>query len=210
MLGDWDQIMSVPQRLTLGEDERLRIEPVASMASLRGAPTTVTETVIPVGRDLLLDVEGDVLELELEIDPQSCRHVELSVLRSADGEERTAISFFNQRRGDGSRVDDEQQDEAIVLDATRSSLSDAVTARPPETALVDRGGENLRLRVFIDRSVVEVFVNGRQYLAGRAYPTREDSVGVSLRSFGGEATLAGLSAWQLTPIWPTESRRIEP
>ena len=39
-----------------------------------------------------------------------------------------------------------------------------------------REGEPLRLRVFIDKSVVEVFANGRQCLALRVYPGREDSV----------------------------------
>jgi sucrose-6-phosphate hydrolase SacC (GH32 family) len=33
-----------------------------------------------------------------------------------------------------------------------------------------------QLRVFVDRSVVEVFVNGKQCVALRVYPGRNDSV----------------------------------
>ena len=40
--------------------------------------------------------------------------------------------------------------------------------------------ELLELRVFIDRSVIEVFANDRQCLTVRVYPGREDSRGVSL------------------------------
>jgi beta-fructofuranosidase len=73
-----------------------------------------------------------------------------------------------------------------------------VVSRPPETAPVwIPEGEPVRLHVFIDRSVVEVFVNGRQCLGVRVYPGREDSVGVSLRSIGRDAMLKSLEAWQM-------------
>ena len=63
------------------------------------------------------------------------------------------------------------------------------------------GNEPLELRVFLDRSVVEVFVNGRQCVAVRVYPGREDSLGVSLRSQGTDATLNSLDAWQMKSIY---------
>ena len=61
--------------------------------------------------------------------------------------------------------------------------------------------EPLRLRVFVDRSAVEVFANGRQALAVRVYPEREDSVGVSLRSQGAPSTVRSLKAWTLEALW---------
>jgi beta-fructofuranosidase len=77
-----------------------------------------------------------------------------------------------------------------------------VLSRAPETAPVGIGAkEPLRLRIFIDRSVVEVFVNGRQCVAMRVYPGREDSVGVSLRSWGRDALLKSLDAWQMKNIY---------
>jgi beta-fructofuranosidase len=56
-------------------------------------------------------------------------------------------------------------------------------------------GELLRLRVFIDRSVVEVFANGRQCLTLRTYPSREDSTGVSVFARGNEGKLVSLNAY---------------
>ena len=55
--------------------------------------------------------------------------------------------------------------------------------------------------MFVDRSVVEVFVNGRQCLAERVYPERGDSLGVSLRAQGAPAVLESLDAWQLDSIY---------
>jgi beta-fructofuranosidase len=56
--------------------------------------------------------------------------------------------------------------------------------------------------VFVDRSIVEVFANGRQCLTVRAYPEREDSRGVSAFARGGQAQLVSLRAWQMESIWP--------
>ena len=50
-------------------------------------------------------------------------------------------------------------------------------------------------------AAVEVFVNGRQCVAVRVYPGRADSVGVSLRSQGSDATLRSLDAWQMKSIY---------
>ena len=90
----------------------------------------------------------------------------------------------------------------ISLDNTRSSVLPDVRTRPPETAQValDKG-ELLNLRVFIDKTIVEVFVNGRQCVALRVYPGRADSVGVSLRAQGREAVLKSLDAWQMKSIY---------
>ena len=66
-------------------------------------------------------------------------------------------------------------------------------------------GETLKLRVFIDKSVVEVFANGRQCLAVRVYPGREDSTGVSLRAQGAVAALSALDVWQMRSIYDEEA-----
>jgi len=60
--------------------------------------------------------------------------------------------------------------------------------------------EPLNPRVFIDKRVVEVFVNGRQCVALRVYPGRKDSVGISFRTQGQEAQLRSLDARQMKNI----------
>jgi beta-fructofuranosidase len=90
----------------------------------------------------------------------------------------------------------------ISIDNSRSSILPDARSRPPETAQIVMGkNEPLKLRVFIDKSVVEVFVNDKQCVALRVYPGREDSVGVSLRAQGREAQLKSLDAWQMENIY---------
>jgi len=198
----WNHIMSLVRVLTLRADNTLGIEPVPALESLRYDYKHVGETLLPANQEIVLDgIEGNAMELAAEIDPQAAREVSLYVLCSPGKEEYTSISFYKHghmlvnRNGRGYRQD------AIAIDVSRSSLHPDVFARPPEVApfeLVD--GEPLRLRIFIDKSVVEVFANGRQCLALRVYPERKDSVSVSIRAQGSDAMLRSLNAWQMKSI----------
>ena len=145
-------------------------------------------------------IRGNTLELEAEIDPQMSRWVQLNVLRSPQAEEQTSITFYNFDRKLSIWYDTKA---VVCLDGSRSSSLPDVWLRPPERAVLERGGELIKLRVFIDRSVIEVYANGRLYLAMRVYPGRKDSVGVSLRAQGQDAVLKRLDAWQMLSIWPT-------
>lgn len=90
----------------------------------------------------------------------------------------------------------------ITIESSYSSLHPDVRPRGPETAsFIMTPDENLKLRVFIDKSVVEVFVNGKQCVAARVYPSREDAVGVSIRSQGQNSDLKLLEAWQMKSIY---------
>jgi beta-fructofuranosidase len=212
----WNQIMTLPRRLTLlGEDklgrDALAVEPAGDLESLRADHQHVDETTLPANQEVVLDgIRGDAIEIVAEIDTNDAPMVELNVLRSRGKEEFTRIAFY---RGRGYRDwerytawDREKlhaaTDSLITIDSSYSSLLSDVLSRAPETGPVFLDpDEPLRLRIFVDRSVVEVFVNGKQCVAMRVYPGREDSVGVSLRAQGRDAVLKSLDAWQMQSIY---------
>lgn len=204
----WNQIMSLPRRLTLIGRDELGIEPAGDIASLRGAHQRIAPQALPANREVVLEtVRGNAMEIAAEIEPQNAAMVELNVLRSPGREEYTRIAFFKGRgyrdwaRHAGWDWDQVQAatDSLVTVDTSFSSQLPDVLSRAPETAPIHlRPGEPLKLRVFIDRSVVEVFVNGRQCVALRVYPGRADSLGVSLRAQGQDAALIALDAWQLS------------
>ena len=198
----WNQIMTLPRRLTLIGKDQLGIEPAGDIASLRGANTHVDALTLPANEELVLEgVQGNAMELAAEIDPKGAQMVELNVLRSANAEEVTRITFLRER-GYRNRARRTPPQGVLVLDNTRSSILPDARSRPPEMAQIAmEKGEPLELRVFIDRSVVEVFVNGKQCVALRVYPGREDSLGVSLRAQGQDAQLRSLDAWQMENIY---------
>ena len=200
--GDQFEVMSLPQRLTLGDDRRLRMQPVEAVKTLRGEHQHLEELRIPANRELVLDkIQGNVMELNVEIDPGQSHLIRLNILRSPNSEEKTSIVFYNYDPKLSYWLFDSPDE--VVLDAAQSSTLPDVWPRSPEKATIRRkDGEALKLRIFIDRSLVEVFVNERQYLAARVYPGRADSLGVSVSAQGHEALLKKLDAWQMKSIWP--------
>ena len=136
------------------------------------------------------------------LDPHDAPMVELNVLRSPAKEEFTRIAFFK-NRGQVERVlGTGRHFSLITIDTSYASVAADVVSRAPETAPVNiEPDEPVELRVFVDHSVVEVFVNNKQCVAVRVYPERADSVGVSMRAQGADALLKSLDAWKMRSIW---------
>lgn len=213
-LGVKGGVLSLPRRLSLnelstgngqgwGENKDINplcIEPIEELKALRFDPVKVENVTLPAnGETVLTGVRGRAMELDVVMDPRQARDVGLRVLRSPNGEEQTAITLSMHAWawpwGSNKRE--------LMIDVSQASLSPEVASRTPEIGpLYLKDGELLRLRVFIDRSIVEVFANGRQCLTLRAYPTREDSSGVSVFARGSEASLVSLTAYQMKSVWP--------
>ena len=212
--GEWDQIMTLPRRLTLEGKEDLKVEPAGDIESLRYDRQEVKSMKLPANKEVVLkNIKGNAMELNLEVDPAMAPMIELNVLRSPGREEFTRIAFFRGRGFNAVRqglIDPPPagvspwnfNSSLISIESSYASLHPDVNPRAPETApiLIDQN-EPLRVRVFIDKSVVEVFVNGKQALAVRVYPSRNDSVGVSLKAQGKDSELKLLEAWQMKSIY---------
>ncbi len=207
----WNQIMTLPRRLTLapeGQVDELRIEPAGEVESLRRARQDVGPMTLPANEEVVLEeIRGNAMEIAATIDPGEASMIELNVLRSAGAEEFTRIMFYKNRgyrHREYGRMSRQARlvSSVISIDNSRSSILPGALSRPPETAQFYLArDEPLELRVFLDKSVVEVFANGRQCVALRVYPGRKDSVGVSLRAQGREAKLRSLEAWQMENIY---------
>ena len=67
-------------------------------------------------------------------------------------------------------------------------------------------GEDLTLRIFIDKNMIEVFANDRQAAVGW-HDYKPKDLHVSLFSKGGDLKVKNVSAWQMTSIYTTANRR---
>ena len=104
--------------------------------------------------------------------------------RSPRGAEETLIVYDRRAR-------------TLALDTTRSSRSRAAVKDVRSAPLRLARGQTLRLRIFVDASVVEVFANGHTCLTGRVYPTGADSRHAALFAEGGAVRARRLEAWDL-------------
>jgi len=198
----WNQIMTLPRRLTLIAKDELGMEPTGDIESLRYDHQHINTMTLPANQEVVLpNIKGNAMELIAKIDPKSAPMVEMNVLCSPNKEEYTRIVFFKNRGYRNRAYESGRQESLITIDSSYSSVLSDVRSRAPETAPVFIGDEPLKLHVFIDKSVVEVFVNGKQCVAMRVYPGRENSIGVSLRSQGQDSELKSLDAWQMKNIY---------
>jgi len=212
LLSGWAGVLTLPRVLSLAGDGKMLIEPAAELEMLRSDHRRHEKLQIAADSDLVLDdVSGDCLELSLEVDLAGAREFGVKVRCSPDGEEQTSIVY-------------DPAAKSLTVDTTRSTLSQDVVQPWPlpimafftdEPLAFGRkdvriqvapfevpAGEPLRLRLFLDRSMLEVFANKRQCVTQRIYPSRNDSVQVRLFSRGGGAMVRSLDAWKMSASNP--------
>lgn len=207
----WNQIMTLPRKLTLKGTDTLGIEPAGDIESLRYNHKRIDTLKLPANKEIVLNsIQGNALEIIANIDPKNAPMIELNVLRSPNKEEYTRIAFFKDRGFHQGRPYElprpanwkYNHESLITLETSYSSILPDVISRAPETAPIPYDSNQiLNLRIFIDKSVVEVFANGTQCIAARVYPDRSDSIGVSIRSQGQDSELISLDSWQMKNIY---------
>jgi beta-fructofuranosidase len=185
----WSGVMSLPRVLSIAPDGSLGQAPAPELQALRGRHFRLGSLEIAPGSSgLLPPMRGDTLEIVAEIDPGDATEVGVIVRGAPDGSEETQI-VYDRTAG------------RLYVDRARSSLDRSV-ARDTQGGPLRLGeGEPLRLHVFLDRSVVEVFANGRAAHATRIYPTRDDSLGLDVFARGGSARLRQIDVWEMRSIW---------
>ena len=187
--GGWSGTMSLPRILSIDDQGLLCINLPQEIEHLRYNQRTENDLEVKDGDELVLKgISGNSLELSLEIDMGNASQVGVKVCRSPDGEEQTPVYF-------------DANDKKLKVDTQKSGHTEgtkSIEAGP----LVLGEKERLKLRIFVDKSVVEVFANGRQAVMRRIYPSRADSIGISLFANGGPATVKMLRAWDMMPSNP--------
>jgi sucrose-6-phosphate hydrolase SacC (GH32 family) len=200
-------VQSLPRVLSLDEDGNVAIEPVKELETLRRNHRTLEGFTLADGEEVALQsIEGDCLELIVEIEPGEAREVGLKVRCSPGGEEETGIWYDTQLA-------------KLVMDMSKSTLRKdvAYTECPLDTGGIRRlsdvknprttveapfalrEGETLKLRVFLDKPMIEAFANGRQCLTQQVFPERKDSLLVKVWAKGGSAMVRSVRAWNLEP-----------
>ncbi|MCC7374681.1 MAG: GH32 C-terminal domain-containing protein [Verrucomicrobiales bacterium] len=186
----WSGTMGLPRVLTLDRNGRLRMNPPEEIERLRYHPRQLHDVRIGADTEVpLSEIRGNSLELEIEMRASQAAQFGVKVCSSPGGEEQTSIFY-------------DAHEKKLVIDTRAASLTEGPKVVESAPFSLD-GRESLKLRVFVDKSVVEVFANdGRQAVARRLYPSRPDSLGVSLFAKGGDARVAKVRAWDMAASNP--------
>lgn len=182
----WNGVMVLPRILSLDGEGFLRQQPAPEFEQLRGTAVTRAPFEVPPGAPVALkDVSGDSLELVADLVPGGASEIGFDIRCSAEG--KPGLSVRIARPG------------TLVVGNVRTPIS--------------RGLPRYRLRLFLDKRVVEVYANDGEAAIYAVVDAAPDSLGVSAVSaqatgpgFGprgavpaGPPRIEGLTAWPLAP-----------
>jgi sucrose-6-phosphate hydrolase SacC (GH32 family) len=186
----WAHNAGMPVSVSLRQDGTLGVEPIEEAAGLRGRRLVkIRQASVKEADRQLVGVSGDMLDIEAVIEPRGATTVTLAVRASADGSERTLLSYDTSKH-------------RFSIDRGRSSL-DPDVRKGVHGGTVELVGGQLKLRVLLDRSMLEAYVNGTNSLTSRVYPTRKDATGLRLTSEGGSARVVSLDVWRMNGAYDT-------
>jgi sucrose-6-phosphate hydrolase SacC (GH32 family) len=205
-------VQSMPRVLSMAKDGTLEITPAEELQTLRRNPRTIEKTPLKPNEEISLpNIQGDSLELALEIDPAQAIEVGVKVRCSPDGKESTAIIY-------------DAVAKMLKIDMTQSTLRDDVlyTSTPLGMAIAGRlrdglhernvveaplalkPGEPLKLRIFLDKSMLEVYANDRQCMTQQIFTESREATGIKVFTHGFQLNqwateIRSGQAWDMAP-----------
>lgn len=185
----WAHTFSLPRAWTLMPDQRtLGQAPAPELVALRAAPLRAGESKV-IGSAPVHLGEG-VLAYELQLDveswPTGTGAIVVEVLSSGDDREVTRLIF-------------DRHAATVSADLSRSTLSGEREGPGLLRGSYDKDafGPMSRLRVIVDGSVIQVFINDAAAYALRSYPSLTGSTLLRVSATGPEPASAGLYLWPL-------------
>ncbi len=157
----WNGCLTVPRILTVDAEGKIHQAPVPELEKLRGEHFHRVDVALEEGKELASELKGNALEILAEMEPGKAGALGLKLRQSADGQKAVTIAY------DGRQVE-------VAGTKVPFQLRD--------------GEKVLQVHVFLDKSVMEVFINGRECVTKVLYPGEAD-LGVSVFASGGGATV---------------------
>jgi len=186
----WKSAASLPRTLAVrndGGEWRLVQQPVAALKQLRSHPFSTKN--IKVKNEFLLPVSGQTCEIELAFRPATNS---ISGIRLAKGKDQYVEIGYDGAKG--------------ILYVDRSKAGDTSfhhsfgTLSRYETLLKTKTGK-INLRLFFDKSIVEIFANeGEVVMTTQIFPPERNNA-IGLFSNGNDVVFESINFWALKSAW---------
>jgi len=169
----WNGCHTLPRVLTLDPDGHLRQAPAPELRKLRGPRYGLSAGEIRNATNFVENLQSDTLEIAAEIEATDATSFGLRLRCSADGSRAVTLSC------EGNQLEVAGLKAALPLQEKPRLLT---------------------LKLFLDKSVLEVYADGRACLTRVIYPGEKD-LGVALFASGGGVKIRSFAAWPLKSIW---------
>jgi hypothetical protein len=178
----WAHTFSLPRVWTL-VNGKIKQVPHPNVLSLRGTSKNFTNVVFDQNSsNALNNSTGSQYEIVATINPGTATKVGFSLNKNTTTGEQTLIYY-------------DYTTSNFVVDRSKSSILTGVPLSNLSTNYVLPAG-NINWRIFVDASVIEVFVNEELAFATRSFPSTGNNL-IDLYAQGGSATAADLKIYNI-------------
>ncbi len=197
----WNSMMTLPWHFTPASDNSLLVDPVEELRSLRYDERRHDDVTLSEGEERVIEgFESDCMEIKLTIEPNDAALFGMKLLSSPGGEEETVVTYDAERQQ--FVVDFERASEDGGLTYGRSAQSYNRGVRQQIVPHPLEVGGRLDVDIFVDRSVIEIFVNSRICIVQRVYPARDDSKGFRLFTKDRPISVRDITKWEMDATNP--------
>ncbi|MCB2295762.1 glycoside hydrolase family 32 protein [Clostridium algoriphilum] len=185
--GEWSGAQSIPRVISI-KNHKLYMQPVKELEMLRENHKKYEN--ICVSKSWIPEIKGRALEIIAEIEiTDNLTEFSIDVLCSEDHKERTSIEYNS-------------NNESFSVERNKSSLSTLCHNSKLTGKIKLEKGETLKLHIFIDHSILEVFANYRESISTRIYPIKEDSKNIMISVLQGDnLNVKSFDVWKMNSIW---------
>lgn len=193
--------MSLPHTISLNEaNTGIAVSPAKELETLRTNERHLTTPLCaPANQETVIDLaKGSCVEIDITLSFEPSAAVQLRLLRSKDGTQYTALNIHPECGTQWRDMDEWHFDCLISMDCVRSSRQ-ARPSAPEVVSFPKKDFAPIRLRIFIDRSAIEVFTMTGLPLGRRVLPDAGSDT-FSICSINGDCTITEMTVWDMDDI----------
>lgn len=198
----WDGVMTLPWHLTPARSHLgLNINPVVELESLRYDEIKLSDFTLSSGTEKEIpEFNSDCAEIKLTISPNSSSAFGLKLLSSLDGQEQTIVSYDMAKQEFVVDFQNSSSDDTIIYNCGPELALKGTTLkqRVPYPAPFDQ----LNLNIFVDKSIIEIFVNSEICIVQRVYPLGADSKHFFVFTQDKSIKVTNLRKWEMDSTNP--------
>jgi beta-fructofuranosidase len=183
----WRHTFSLPRQIRLLKDSTIGQVPHSNLCRLRTNHVQVSNRVVVKNSGFNIpEIEGNQVELNFKIKADSASKFFIQLFKHADQQEVTSLVF-------------DLINNKIGLDRQFSTFSSA-TKNYREANYIFDYKDTIDVKVFLDHSTLEAFVDNAVVFSCRVYPSREESKKIDLIVDQGTASIVTLDAWSMNDM----------
>ena len=157
----WTHLYSIPRIWNI-KDGIIKQSAHPALKQLRGEQNSIPQTIVKEKVPLRISRNDQQLEAKVTIYPKASKEFGFILHRNADNSEYTKIYY-------------DALKEEIVIDQTHSSLKEDIPLNIRTGKYKLDLSKPIDFHLFIDGSVVEIFINGEDVLTTRIFPLKPNS-----------------------------------